>query len=272
MAYPEGSVRYGEEMRELLEAVVRRHPEGERAACHAAAGSPAAVLREASERLGADLVVVGAARRARLGTRILGTTAQRVLRSVGVPVLVARAALHRAPHRLLLTADLSELSAPVHERALDVLDGLYGLDFMELRSLLVVGVELVPPPLGREGLRRMARLELDRFLLARRARPLPVEASVRVGDVAAEIVEEAVEWNADLLVVGTHARHGWTRLWLGSVAEACIRDAPCSVLAVPPAQVAHDQEAAPPPAGAFAALAVPFGCLSGVSPGFSSTP
>ena len=258
MAYPEGSMRYGEEMRELLESVVRRHPDGEGAACHVAAGSPAAVLREAAERLRADLVIVGAARRARLGMRILGTTAQRVLRTVGVPVLVARAALHRAPHRVLLTSDLSELSAPVHERALDVLDGLYALDFMELRSLLVVGLEFLPAPLGREGLERMARLELDRFLLARRARPLPVEPAVRVGDVAAEIVEEAAEWNADLLVVGTHARHGWPRLWLGSVAEACIRDAPCSVLAIPPVPVAREaEEKASHPTGVLAGLAAP---------------
>ncbi|HEX2081385.1 MAG TPA: universal stress protein, partial [Longimicrobium sp.] len=207
----------------------------------------------------AELVVVGAARRARLGMRILGTTAQRVLRSVGAPVLVARAALHRAPQRVLLTADLSELSAPVHERALDALDGVFGLDFMELRSLLVVGLEYLPAPLGHQGLQRMARLELDRFLLARRARPLPVEPAVRVGDVVAEIVEEAAEWNADLLVVGTHARHGWSRLWLGSVAEACIRDAPCSVLAIPPVPVAHEEheeEEVPHPGGVLAGLAV----------------
>ena len=155
MVYPEGTARYGEEMQELLEAVVRRHPDGENAGCHAVLGSPAAVLRGEAARLRADLVVVGAARRSRLGMRILGTTAQRVLRSVSVPVLVARAALHRAPHRVLLTSDLSELSAPVHEKALDVLDGLYALDFMELRSLMVVGLEFVPPPLGREGLGRM---------------------------------------------------------------------------------------------------------------------
>ncbi|HEU0079034.1 MAG TPA: universal stress protein, partial [Longimicrobiaceae bacterium] len=55
-------------------------------------------------------------------------------------------------------------------------------------------------------------------------------------------VSEATEWNADLLVVGTHGRHGLPRVWLGSVAEACIRDAPCSVLAVPPARAARGME------------------------------
>ncbi len=47
-------------------------------------------------------------------------------------------------------------------------------------------------------------------------------------------VAEAREWNADLVVVGTHARGWGARLLLGSVAEATLRDAPCDVLAVPP--------------------------------------
>jgi hypothetical protein len=34
--------------------------------------------------------------------------------------------------------------------------------------------------------------------------------------------------------VGTHAQGWTTRMMLGSVAEAALRDAPCNVLAVPP--------------------------------------
>jgi nucleotide-binding universal stress UspA family protein len=37
------------------------------------------------------------------------------------------------------------------------------------------------------------------------------------------IEEEAKQWPADLLVIGTHGRRGFRRLFLGSVAEGLIR-------------------------------------------------
>ncbi len=45
----------------------------------------------------------------------------------------------------------------------------------------------------------------------------------------------AAELEADLIVVGSHGRHGITRWLLGSVAEGVVRQAPCPVLVVPPA-------------------------------------
>jgi nucleotide-binding universal stress UspA family protein len=46
------------------------------------------------------------------------------------------------------------------------------------------------------------------------------------------IVDDAARWGADLVVVGTHGRHGIEHLLLGSVAEAVARTAPGSVLLV----------------------------------------
>jgi nucleotide-binding universal stress UspA family protein len=43
---------------------------------------------------------------------------------------------------------------------------------------------------------------------------------------------------SDLLVIGTHGRGGFSRLFFGSVAEKVIRTAPCAVLTVPPGAVA----------------------------------
>ena len=54
-------------------------------------------------------------------------------------------------------------------------------------------------------------------------------ASQRLGDVVAD---EAQAWEADLVVVGTHGRHGANRLLLGSGAEHVIRMAPVPVLVV----------------------------------------
>jgi nucleotide-binding universal stress UspA family protein len=58
---------------------------------------------------------------------------------------------------------------------------------------------------------------------------LPTETKVRDGDPRSAIVDEADEWGADLIVVGSHGRSGLTRWLLGSVAQAVVGHAPCSV-------------------------------------------
>ena len=57
-----------------------------------------------------------------------------------------------------------------------------------------------------------------------------VRTEVRIGAPARVIVDEAIDWNADLVVVGSHGRSFWGRLTLGSVSDAVVHHAPCSVL------------------------------------------
>lgn len=52
------------------------------------------------------------------------------------------------------------------------------------------------------------------------------------GGSAHEIVAQAREVGADLIVMGTHGRHGVNRLFVGSVAERVVRLAHCPVLTV----------------------------------------
>jgi nucleotide-binding universal stress UspA family protein len=53
-----------------------------------------------------------------------------------------------------------------------------------------------------------------------------------VGDPVNEIVLEAKEGAADLIVMGTHSRTGLNRLLTGSVAEGVLRQASCPVMTV----------------------------------------
>jgi nucleotide-binding universal stress UspA family protein len=46
------------------------------------------------------------------------------------------------------------------------------------------------------------------------------------------VVEQVKDWNADLVVIGTHGRRGVDRLFLGSDAEQIVRTAPVPVLLV----------------------------------------
>ncbi len=54
---------------------------------------------------------------------------------------------------------------------------------------------------------------------------------IKVGPAKFVILEEVEELNADLIVVGSHGRHG-VRLLLGSTANAVLHGAKCDVLAV----------------------------------------
>ena len=64
--------------------------------------------------------------------------------------------------------------------------------------------------------------------------PGKVEPRVAESASIAGAVQEAAEkLDADLIVMGTHGRTGLGHVFLGSVAERTLRDAPCPVLAVP---------------------------------------
>lgn len=63
---------------------------------------------------------------------------------------------------------------------------------------------------------------------------LAAELSTKVvtGSPEQAVVEEAESWGADLIVTGSHGHGFWKRAWLGSVSNAIVHHAPCSVLIV----------------------------------------
>lgn len=66
-----------------------------------------------------------------------------------------------------------------------------------------------------------------------RERGLSVEVAVRDGEPGPAIVEEAREWGADLIVVGSRGHTGLVRLIAGSVSRHVVDHAPCPVEVVP---------------------------------------
>jgi len=56
-----------------------------------------------------------------------------------------------------------------------------------------------------------------------------IRCEVVSGMIKSEIIDLAKTWPADLIVMGSHGRKGVSRLFLGSVAEEVLKDAPCSV-------------------------------------------
>jgi nucleotide-binding universal stress UspA family protein len=87
---------------------------------------------------------------------------------------------------------------------------------------------------------RMERSGLDAVATRARRPGIEMSFSLRRGFAANEIVAVAKEVGADLIVMGTHGRRGFSRLLMGSVAEMVVRTAPCPVLTMHPPQPANE--------------------------------
>jgi nucleotide-binding universal stress UspA family protein len=83
--------------------------------------------------------------------------------------------------------------------------------------------------------RDYAQKVLDDALAIAQAAGVPAEAKLLTepgGRLGERVAAEACDWEADLVVVGTHGRRGASRVLLGSGAEEVLRLAPVPVLAV----------------------------------------
>lgn len=78
------------------------------------------------------------------------------------------------------------------------------------------------------------QVEIARKELAKVGETLGVPAErqhVEIGSPKSIIIQKAIDINADLIIVGSHGRHGISLL-LGSTANAVLHHASCDVLAV----------------------------------------
>jgi nucleotide-binding universal stress UspA family protein len=93
------------------------------------------------------------------------------------------------------------------------------------------------PALGSERLMRETVSDVEKRLDALKVEAPPgvvLTREARVGIPPRELESIAGSLPADLVIVATHPRGGFRRFFLGSVADALIRVAPCPVLAVGP--------------------------------------
>ena len=197
---------------------------------HVRRGAPHRMLADLAAEIGADLLVVGATGGGRLHRR-LGSTADRVLRRAHCPVLVVRGSLPVPPRRVLAPVDLSPLSAEAFERGLGVLAALGAAPEVEALFVLSVLERQTSFDFTPEQIDRLAAEKLESFVEGRAG----VERKVRTGNAREEIFEEIAGYRPDLVLLGTHGLGGFDRFAIGSVAADVTREAPCSVLVVPPA-------------------------------------
>jgi nucleotide-binding universal stress UspA family protein len=191
----------------------------------------AGILR-AADNIGAGAVVVGG-KVDHKGLHILGSAAEHVVRYAHCPVLVARPS---PAGKVLAATDFSDPALPAveagaaearHRRA--DLTVIHAIDLLPVMSPSYGDFYGVPPMDLSDQMRALWQQRLDECVHHFKAKG---GGLLRNGPAAPAILSAASELPAQLLVVGTHGRTGLSRIALGSVAEAVVRAAPCSVLAV----------------------------------------
>jgi len=191
----------------------------------------AGILRVA-ERIGAGAVVVGGKVDPK-GLHLLGNAAEHVVRYANCPVLVARPS---PTGKILAATDFSDpaLSA-VEAGAAEARRRKADLTILHVIDLLPVispyyGDFLGMPPMDLgDQMKEIWQQRLDECVDRFKAKG---GGLLRNGPAASTILSAASELPAELLVVSTHGRTGLSRVALGSVAEAVVRTAPCSVLTI----------------------------------------
>jgi len=93
-----------------------------------------------------------------------------------------------------------------------------------------------------EQLEDSAERELPKLAECDECDGIDVEELVVHGEAASEIVRVAKDRDVDLIVISSHGRTGFGRIFFGSTAEAVVRHATCPVLVVkPPAEDESEQ-------------------------------
>ena len=84
----------------------------------------------------------------------------------------------------------------------------------------------------QRSMRAQAQKQLDRLLAKAKAAKVRARGLLYEGVAADAIARAARTKHARLIVMGTHGRTGFTRLFMGSVAERVVGTSPCPVLTV----------------------------------------
>jgi nucleotide-binding universal stress UspA family protein len=210
-------------------------------------GAPRRAVPEYAKKCEADFVIVGSHGGTGLARFVLGSVAQSVVRYAPCSVEIVRHGASRTPaaegFRVLLATDGSECS-------LAAARSVANRPWPAKTAIRVVSV--VPPfvpivdvssayfnashaVMVTEAAEKAARVRAAEAIA--RASALYRESGISgvetieplFGDPKAVILDEAKEWGAGLIVVGSHGWRGVDRLMMGSVSESVAMHAPCSV-------------------------------------------
>lgn len=231
---------WGDEARRHLKTIqMRLEGEGYDVSTHVRHGSAAKEIVKVAKEFDAALIAMSSHGRSGLARWALGSTAERVLRTSLVPILVCNPA---SMARGTASGGIRKILVPLDgsERGAEILDSLIPLAAITGAELVLLHVAPDDPtwaaiPHIYPGVATLPNeddaLALIAPAIARvKAAGIPHDVRVVFDDPAQAICELADHTDVDLIAMCSHGRRGLERLVFGSVAEKVLRHSPVPVL------------------------------------------
>ncbi|GMV49410.1 MAG: Universal stress protein [Nitrospirae bacterium] len=193
---------------------------------------PASLILDKARETGADLIVMGARGRGRVGELMLGSVSHRVALHADCSTLIVKD--HSGPLKRVVVA------VEGHEDGARLKSWLLAHPFKSAVDLTIVSVvrpipatdpfSLFPLQDWTDVAMRAAEDLVKSLAAAVMDHQYTVGTLAMVGDPTDILTERAK--SADLLVIGSHGRKGLERFLLGSISHALLHHVPCPVLIV----------------------------------------
>ncbi|ODS31676.1 MAG: universal stress protein [Candidatus Scalindua rubra] len=204
-------------------------------------GKPFLEIIKVAREENVDLLAVGTHGRAGVDRVILGSVAERIVRKAGCPVMVIRGKKYVGFKRIIVPIDLSDCSrkaleyaaatARAHSSKLTILH-VYEESFVE-PYVNAANSEEEADEIMKE-IERVNETKYDEFLKTVDLSGVEYEKLLKKGIPETDIVEIAMEQQANLIVMGTHGRSGIKHILIGSTAEEVVRTVHCDIVIVKP--------------------------------------
>ena len=212
------------------------------------AGAAAKEIGACAIQSKAELIVMGRGSGRALRDAFLGSTAERVVRQAGLPVLVVRLSARTAYGRPALALDRDQAAHEVVRLMLRVLPPPRPRVAVIHAYEIPYGGLIYPSLAGDEGsemkdeldlkatqsLAKLLTSALAKANVSRDDAPL-WKTHVRYGSPRLVVKKALRKTETDLLVLGTRGFSGAARAFLGTISGDLLREAKCDVLVVPPA-------------------------------------
>ncbi len=192
---------------------------------------------DVARTVGAQLLVLGVHRN-ESREFFRGTTAERVIRAFGRPVLMVKTRPQAYYRRVIVGVDFSICSRRAIEFATRLIpDGefhlVHAFEVSSKGSLLVHDPRREVPTILHEQMNQLIETDVVELTAILQATPSRLFQIIRPGPVRAVIQQQIDQLKPDLLVIGTHGRTGIAHATWGSVAVDLLSRPPCDVLIVP---------------------------------------
>ncbi|HEV2306349.1 MAG TPA: universal stress protein [Candidatus Acidoferrales bacterium] len=211
-------------------------------------GFPRTAVVRYAKQYGADLVMIGSHGQGSVARLLLGSVAQAALRAASCSVEIVR----QKPKRPLASADRMKilLATDGSDGAMAAAKSLAARPWPAGSKIKIISVVELIAPGGEMSAASSSAIYpmslLDEIWNDARVRAREAVADARKtldaagmkiidgaetpeGDPRLVLLEKASEWDADLIVLGSHGRRGIDRMLMGSVSESVALQAPCCV-------------------------------------------